>query len=113
MVRKTNKRVAENVKGGVGTIEFYDILSADELLGHGTMYAEVHIKPHSTLGFHIHETNTEPYYIIGGKGIFVDNDKSRTEVGPGDCCIIKVGEGHAMENPYDEDLVFMALIYNA
>ena len=113
MVRKTVTRVAEGVRGGEGTVEFHDIVTAEELNGHGSMYAQVVIKPHSSIGFHVHETNTEPYFILQGKGVFVDNDKSRTEVGPGDVCVIEVGQGHAIENNTDEDLVMMALIYNA
>ena len=42
----------------------------------------------------------------------MDNDGSRTEVGPGDACLIEVGQSHALENNSDQDLVFMALIYN-
>ena len=34
------------------------------------------------------------------------------KVGPGDVCVIEVGQGHSMENNSDQDLVFMALIYN-
>ena len=50
--------------------------------------------------------------ILEGKGIFVDNDGSRSEVGPGDVCYIEVGQSHSLENPTDENLVFIALIYN-
>jgi len=113
MVRKTTKRVVEHARGGEGTVEFHDILSKDELFGHGRVYAKVVINAHSSIGFHVHEGETEPYYILEGKGVFVDNDMSRTEVVPGDVCVIEVGQGHALENPYDEDLVIMALVYNA
>ena len=30
----------------------------------------------------------------------------------GDACLIEVGQSHALENNSDQDLVFMALIYN-
>ena len=42
----------------------------------------------------------------------MDHDGSRIEVGPGDVCYIEVGQSHGMENNSDQDLVFMALIYN-
>ena len=113
MVRKTTKRVVENARGGAGTVEFYDILAPEEFNGHGRLYAKTVIKPHSSIGFHVHEADTEPYYILEGHGVFVDNDKSRTEVGPGDVCVIEVGQGHAIENNTDEYLVMMALVYNA
>ena len=88
MVRKTTKRVVENARGGAGTVEFHDILAPEEFNGHGRLYAKTVIKPHSSIGFHVHEADTEPYYILEGHGVFVDNDKSRTEVGPGDVCVI-------------------------
>lgn len=112
MVRKTQPREVQNARGGEGSVVFYDVLQEEELLGHGSLYAKVVVKPHSSIGWHKHVTNTEPYFILSGKGIFVDNDKSRTEVGPGDACLIEVGQCHALENPYDEELVMMALIYN-
>ena len=56
---------------------------------------------------------TEPFYILEGHGTFVEDDGTRVEVGPGDVCLIEPGQSHSMENNSDEDLVFMALIYNA
>lgn len=112
MVRKTQPREVKNARGGEGSVVFYDVLQEEELLGHGSLYAKVVVNPHSSIGWHKHVTNTEPYFILSGKGIFVDNDGSRTEVGPGDACLIEVGQCHALENPYDEELVMMALIYN-
>ena len=46
MVRKTNIVFKENLRGGEGTIEMRHILAADELMGHGTMYAHVIFPPH-------------------------------------------------------------------
>ena len=113
MVRKPEVKVIEGLRGGKGQVELHHIVSAQELNGHGTMYAMGVLKPGSSIGFHEHIGNTEPYYILKGKGIFTDNDQSRTEVGPGDVCYIEVGQGHALENASEEeDLVFMALIYN-
>lgn len=112
MVRKTSVEYAENPAGGTGSLEKYHIVSTEELNGHGKMFAKIVLHPHSTIGWHQHVGNTEPYYILEGKGIFVDNDGSRTEVGPGDVCYIEVGQSHSLENPTDENLVFIALIYN-
>lgn len=113
MVRKANVVNVEKPRGGEGSIEFHHIVSAEELNGHGTAYAMAKLHPHSSIGWHQHVGNTEPYYILQGKGVFVDNDGTRTEVGPGDVCVIEVGQSHALENPNEEDLVFMLLVYNA
>ncbi len=113
MVRKADIKVVEHARGGEGSVEFHHIVSAEELNGHGSLYAMAVLRPHSSVGWHTHVGNTEPYYILSGKGVFVDNDGSRTKVGPGDVCVIEVGQSHSLENPYDEPLTFMALIYNA
>lgn len=37
---------------------------------------------------------------------------AKSYIGPGDCCIIEVGQYHSIENNSDSDVEFMALIYN-
>lgn len=113
MVRKTVKEIRENMRGGNGKAEIEHIITKEEMNGHGRLYARIRLSPGSSIGFHEHIGDTEPYFILEGHGVFVDNDHSRTEVGPGDVCCIEVGQGHAIENnSSEEDLVFMALIYN-
>ncbi|AGA68109.1 mannose-6-phosphate isomerase [Desulfitobacterium dichloroeliminans LMG P-21439] len=112
MIRKTIDETVYNARGGEGRVVFSHILTKEELMGHGNVYAKVTIKPHSSIGYHQHVGNTEPYYILSGKGIFTDNDGTKTEVGAGDVCVIKVGEHHGLENLTDDDLVMMALIIN-
>ncbi|MDO4323733.1 MAG: cupin domain-containing protein [Lachnospiraceae bacterium] len=112
MVRKTQVEIKQGLRGGKGEVEIHHIVSKEELNGHGNMYALCRLKPGCSIGWHQHIGNTEPYFILEGHGTFVDNDGSRTEVGPGDVCVIEVGQSHAMENNSDRDLVFMALIYN-
>ena len=70
------------------------------------------IPAHASIGFHQHVENTEPYYVLKGKGIFEDNDHTETEIHPGDVCVIEVGQSHAIKNPFDEPLEIMALVIN-
>ncbi len=112
MVRKTSVSVKENMRGGDGSCVMYNILEPEELRGHGRLYAKVVVKPHSSIGLHQHIGETEPYYILSGHGIFVDDDGSRIPVGPEDVCLIEVGQSHAFINDTDEDVVMMALVYN-
>ena len=42
----------------------------------------------------------------------MDNDGTRTEIHPGDVCVIEVGQSHAIENPSEEPLEIMALVIN-
>ena len=112
MVRKANIVEMPELAGGKGIAEVHHIVSADELQGAAKMYAKVVLKPGASVGWHRHVGAIEPYYRLEGRGVFVDNDGTRTEVGPGDCCIIENGQCHAIENSSGcLDLVFMALIY--
>ena len=112
MIKKDRVVTVEGMRGGAGSVEIHHILEGEELMGHGTLYARVIIKPHSSIGWHQHVGNTEPYYILKGVGTFVDNDSSKTDVYPGDVCTIEVGHWHSMENNTDEDMEMMALVLN-
>ena len=112
MIRKTDVKAVENLAGGRGTAYVHHIVSKDELLGHGRMYAKVILPPGASVGWHQHQRDTEPYYILKGTPDFIDNDKTITRVSPGDVCVIEVGQFHSLENNTDADVEFMALIYN-
>ncbi|MFR8684307.1 MAG: cupin domain-containing protein, partial [Enterocloster sp.] len=98
MIRKDNVLEVEHLGGGKGTAYVHHIVSKEELLGHGRLYAKVVLPPGASVGWHQHVHDTEPYYILKGEADFIDNDKSVTKVGPGDCCIIEVGQYHSIEN---------------
>ena len=112
MVTRREAIRKDNVQGGDGYILMMPILTQEELMGHGKLYNHVIIPPHCGIGWHIHTGNTEPYYVIKGKGIFEDNDHTETEIHPGDVCVIEVGQSHAIKNPFDEPLEIMALVIN-
>lgn len=111
MVRKESYHKRENMSGGSGIIHIYNILTKEETSPWGRMYAKVIIPPQSSIGWHVHEEEVEPYYILQGHGIFVDNDHIERTVENGDVCIINPGEGHGIINTSEEDLIIMALIY--
>ena len=113
MVRKANIVEVPELAGGKGITTVHHIVSQAELKDAGKMFAKVVISPGGSIGWHRHTGETEPYYVLEGKGIFVDNDGTRTEVGPGDCCIIENNQCHGIENASSyRDFVFMALVYN-
>ena len=72
--------------------------------------------PGSSVGWHQHVRDTEPYYILRGEGDFIEgsseNEKKRTHVHAGQVCVINVGDWHSLENNSDGELEFVALIYN-
>jgi mannose-6-phosphate isomerase-like protein (cupin superfamily) len=112
MVRKEKAEKKERLQGGNGPAYVYNIVDKEELYGHGSMYARIVLPPGSSVGWHQHIHNTEPYYILSGEGDFTDNDGTVTKVTAGDICTIKPGQCHSIANNYNDDLVFMALIYN-
>ncbi|OLU36382.1 cupin domain-containing protein [Ileibacterium valens] len=112
MVEKETCTVKENLGGGKGRVLVYNIVSSEKLGKVGRMYARVVLEPGCSVGWHQHNGETEPYYIIKGHADFIDNDKSITKVGPGDICTIEDGQYHSIENNYDENMEMIALIYN-
>lgn len=112
MVKKERVVRVDGLRDGKGYCEIHHVLEGEELMGHAAMYARVVIKPDSSIGWHQHVGNTEPYYVLKGKGVFVDNDGTRTEIQPGDVCTIEVGQWHSIENSGDEDLEVMAIVLN-
>lgn len=114
MVRKPIVKEVEGLAGGKGTAIVHHIVPAEDLYGHGRMYAKVQLPPGASVGWHKHVGETEPYFILEGQGIFIDDDGSRNPVGPGDVCTIVPGQSHSIENASEtEDLFFMALIHKA
>lgn len=99
----------ENMCGGTGHVIIKHILGEKELNGKCRLYAEVTIEPGCSLGFHEHHGESETYYIVSGIGIYSDNGALRM-VKAGDVTFTPDGQGHALTNSGDEDLVFMALI---
>ena len=117
MIRKENIAEVNGLAGGKGMAKVCNIVSKEELLGHGRLYARVVLPPKSSVGWHQHVRDTEPYYILKGEGDFTEGDKNgenrvTTKVHAGDVCVIEVGQWHSIENNSDSDLEFMALIYN-
>ena len=74
MVRKANIVQKQELGGGKGCAEVHEIVPEKDLYGHGKLYAKVVLKPNSSVGWHRHVGETEPYYILEGEGIFVDDD---------------------------------------
>lgn len=113
MVRREVVEEKKEVKGGKGSIFFHHVIDKEEFLGHGRLLAKLVFPPGSSIGWHVHEGETEPYYIIAGEGTYTDSDGSKHIVRKGDCCIIEEGHGHCIENTGTEDLELIAVVYNA
>lgn len=102
----------ENFKGGEGKVTIQRILNNEQLNGKCGMYAKVTLPKDSSIGYHVHEGNSENYFIVSGKALVDDNGVEKT-LEAGDMIFTPDGSGHAIKNIGEEDLVFMALVINS
>ena len=104
-----NTERIENMCGGNGHVLIKRLLSEKEMKDKCGLYAQVTLEAGCSLGYHEHHGESETYYILSGEGIYSDNGRLRM-VKAGDVTFTPDGEGHALTNTGNEDLVFMALI---
>lgn len=63
-----------------------------------------------TVPFHYHQREDEVFFILSGRGVLRYGDDLR-ELRPGDCISCPAGTrvAHQIANPYDDDLVYLAI----
>ena len=89
--------------------DLYDLKEFDGISNKLKQFSYVELEPNEEVAFHVHEGNTENYYIIKGKGLYNDNGKEMS-VGDGDVTFTPSGHGHALKNVGTEKLSFIALV---
>ena len=109
---KANERETvrvDHANGGVGFLLKEGLLTNEQLGANCRMFSRVTLKPGCELGFHEHHGEVEAYYILSGKGIYLDDGKE-VFVEAGDVTYCADGHGHGLKNTGEEDLAFVALI---
>lgn len=81
----------------------------EEMYENGRVFAHTTVYPGSGLGYHVHEKESETYYILSGNGLFNDNGTVVT-VSAGDVTFTGAGEGHSIEAVGDNPVEMIALI---
>ena len=102
----------ENMRGGDGTVVVSSFVSAEELNGKGRLFGKIVLKPGCGIGFHVHETDSELFYIIKGSAVYDDNG-TKTTVTAGNVTLTPAGTGHSIKNEGTEDVELIALIVYA
>jgi quercetin dioxygenase-like cupin family protein len=73
------------------------------------MMVRANMEPGRDHPFHCHPTREEIIYVISGKAEQWVGHQKRI-LGPGDMAFIPMGEVHGTYNPFDEKLVFLAIL---
>lgn len=70
-------------------------------------------KGRTTCPFHYHLREDEAFFVLSGRGVLRYGDALR-ELRPGDCVSCPAGTGiaHQIANPFDEDLIYLAIGLN-
>jgi mannose-6-phosphate isomerase-like protein (cupin superfamily) len=99
----------ENMRGGAGEVSLAQVFTGENLPKNVRLSAVITLESGCSIGWHIHEKETELFYFASGSGIADDNGEKKA-VAAGDALITPDGCGHAVENNGKEPLVFFAVI---
>ena len=103
----------EHMRDGDGTVKLTGFINGpEELCGKGRMFSKITLEPGCSIGFHIHEKDSELFYFLSGTGEYSDNGEICT-VSAGDVTICPAGTGHSSANKGDETLELIAVIVYA
>jgi len=115
MVKKSSDcpvELREHMRGGNGTVKLTNFITDADLNDKGRMFGTIVLEPGCSIGWHVHEKDSEPFYILKGTAKYSDNGKEVT-VTAGDITLTPAGTGHAIENIGDQTVELIALIVYA
>jgi mannose-6-phosphate isomerase-like protein (cupin superfamily) len=103
------RELRERMREGTGKVEILHVFKKEELRGKARLFARLRLVKGSSIGYHLHESEEEIFYILSGRGV-VTEDGRVSSVGPGDAVLTGGGGGHSLENREEEPLELMAVI---
>ena len=113
MIRKADEcrvEYREHMRDGDGTVQITNFIESNaELNDKGRLFGKITLNPGCSIGYHVHENDSELFYIIRGTGEYSDNGEIRT-VKAGDVTVCPAGTGHGIANRTDEILELIAVI---
>ena len=102
----------ENLRGGNGTVEITNYVTPEDLNNKGRLFANITLKPGCSIGYHVHEADSELFYLMKGQVLYNDNGTECT-LTAGDVMICPSGSGHAVSNNGQEVAELCAVILHA
>jgi quercetin dioxygenase-like cupin family protein len=115
MIRKAadcKKMYNEKMRGGNGTVEITSFATPEELNNKGRLFANITLKPGCGIGFHMHEKESELFYVVKGEVLYNDNG-TECVCSAGDVMLCPAGTGHAVSNNGEETAELCAVIVYA
>ena len=115
MIKKAaefKKEYREHMRGGAGTVEITSFATPEELNNKGRLFANITLNPGCGIGYHIHETDSELFYIMKGQVLYNDNGTEHI-LSAGDVMICPAGTGHSVANNGEEVAEICAVIVYA
>jgi mannose-6-phosphate isomerase-like protein (cupin superfamily) len=113
MIRRNEEKtvvVREKPFGGEGQVTIRSLLNdEDEMYRKGRVFAHTTIQPGCSIGYHVHNGESETYYILSGTAEFNDNGTMKTVLA-GDVTFTPDGQGHGIKNIGAGPLDLIALI---
>ncbi len=107
-----NIALNEHMRGGDGTVEVMSLATEEELNNNARLFGKITLKPGCSIGFHVHENESELFYVLEGEAEYSDNGELRT-ISEGELTVCPPGEGHSVANKSGKTVTLMALIINA
>ena len=109
ITRKDNQAqsIREAMRGGEKYVQFNDLLTT--LPGSVRDFSILTLIPGASIGYHVHENETEMFHFLSGSGRVRDDDQE-FDIEAGDSMATFSGHGHGVMNTGDTDLVLLACI---
>lgn len=102
----------ENLHGGRGKVHISHWIDPMDDFKGLDVFAEVILEVGASIGYHIHEQDSEAYFILNGQAIFIDHGKVERTVNQGDLCIITKNQGHGIINMGEDELKILAIVWS-
>ena len=115
MIRKAadcKKIYNEKMRGGNGTVEITSFATPEELNNKGRLFANITLNPGCSIGFHVHENESELFYVMKGDVLYNDNG-TECVLGAGDVMVCPSGTGHGIACHGEEAAEVCAVILYA
>ena len=99
--------IREYMRGGEKHVQITDL--SNQVPEKVRVYSVMTLIPGASIGYHVHENETELFYFMEGNGRVRDDDKEY-DISAGDATATFSGHGHGVENTGDTNLVLLACI---